>query len=350
MTRKQRSSLSYDELPAIDRQLLEQATREGGLFEESGPAAYWAPVTLKQVIKGYGKFSHYLTTIDALTDDVVPSQRINQAILEGYVDWLGAQSLSSVTIASRVSDLHEAIRIMEPGTDLSLLRELVATLRAREVPRRNKHARLVHPQTALDAALSHLDSIEEIQLANDKIRACRYRDLLIVAFLATRPIRLKNLAQLAIGRSIERRDTTYACQFTAEDTKERQPLSFELPELLTPYLDRYIGQFRPLLLDGRASDRLWIAIRRGPMAAQTIYCHVCDLTGTLLGRRINPHLFRDIVATAVAVDHPDNVLVSARLLNNTSLKTTDKHYIQSQVIDAQRVLLEVVEQRQRSPQ
>ena len=165
---------------------------------------------------------------------------------------------------------------MEPGTDLSLLRELVATLRAREVPRRNKHARLVHPQTALDAALSHLDSIEEIQLANDKIRACRYRDLLIVAFLATRPIRLKNLAQLAIGRSIERRDTTYACRFTAEDTKERKPLSFALPELLTPYLDRYIGQFRPLLLDGRASDRLWIAIRRGPMAGQTIYCHVCQ--------------------------------------------------------------------------
>ena len=38
----------------------------------------------------------YLTTIDALTDDVVPSQRINRAILEGYVDWLGAQGLSSV--------------------------------------------------------------------------------------------------------------------------------------------------------------------------------------------------------------------------------------------------------------
>ena len=254
-----------------------------------------------------------------------------------------------MTIATLVSKLHEAIRVMEPGADLSLLRELVATLRAREVPRRNKHARLVHPQIALDAALSNLDMIDEIQLANDKIRACRYRDLLIVAFLTTRPIRLKNLTQLAIGRSIEKRDTAYACNFTAEDTKERTPLSFTLPVLLTPYLDRYIGQFRPLLLDGRASDRLWVAIRRGPMAAQTIYCHVCDQTEALLGRRINPHLFRDIAATAVAVDHPDNVLVSARLLHNTSLKTTDKHYIQSQMIDAQRVLLEVVEQRKRGP-
>ena len=349
MTRKQRSSLSYDELPAVDRERLGQATRKGGLFEKSGPAAHWTPVTLKQVIKGYRKFAYYLMTIDTLTDNVVPSRRINRAILEGYVDWLGAQDLSSVTIASRVSDLHEAIRIMEPGADLSLLRELVATLRAREVPRRNKHARLVHPQTALDAALTNLDRIDETQVANDKKRACRYRDLLIIAFLATRPIRLKNLAQLALGRSIERRDTTYACQFTAEDTKERKPLSFELPVLLTPYLDRYIERLRPLLLDGRASERLWVTIRRGPMAAQTIYFHVCELSQELLGRRINPHLFRDIAATAVAVDHPDNVLVSARLLHNSSLKTTDKHYIQSQMIDAQRVLLKVVEQRKRGP-
>ena len=155
-----------------------------------------------------------------------------------------------MTIASLVSNLHEAIRVMEPGADLSLLRELVATLRAREVPRRNKHARLVHPQIALDAALANLDMIDEIQLVNDKIRACRYRDLLIIAFLTTRPIRLKNLTQLEIGRSIEKRDTTYACRFTAEETKERTPLSFALPELLTPYLDRYIEQFRPLLLDG----------------------------------------------------------------------------------------------------
>ncbi len=346
---KKCTAIPRPELPLIDLQLLETATRKGDLFEPDGLAANWAPETRRQVIKGYGKFAYYLRAIDALTDDVVPSRRINQTILEGYVDWLGAQDLSSVTIASRVSDLHEAIRVMEPGADLSLLRELVATLRAREVPRRNKHARLVHPQTALDAALANLDRIDEIQLANDKIRACRYRDLLIIAFLAARPIRLKNLAQLAIGRSIEKRVTTYACHFTAEETKERTPLSFALPDLLTPYLDRYIEQFRPLLLDGRASDRLWVAIRRGPMAAQTIYCRVCDLTGELLGRRINPHLFRDIAATAVAVDHPDNVLVSARLLNNTSLKTTDKHYIQSQMIDAQRVLLEVVEQRKRGP-
>ena len=342
---KERTSIAHPELPAIDRQLLETANRKGGLFEPDGLAADWAAATLTQVIKGYGKFAFYLRTIDALMADTLPSQRI----LEGYVDWLGAQDLSSVTIASRVTDLKEAIRVMEPGADLSLLRELVSTLRAREMPSRNKHARLVHPQIALDAALSSLDRIDEVRLANAKIRACCYRDLLIIAFPTTRPIRLKNLAQLKIGRSIERQDTAYACHFTAEDTKERTPLSFTLPDLLTPYLDRYIGQFRPLLLDGRASNRLWVAIRRGPMAAQTIYCHVCDQTEALLGRRINPHLFRDIAATAVAVDHPDNVLVSARLLHNTSLKTTDKHYIQSQMIDAQRVLLEVVEQRKRGP-
>ena len=151
---KKRTAIPHPELPSIDRQLLEIATRKGELFEPDGPAANWAPETLKQVIKGYGKFAFYLETIGALAPETLPSRRIDRTILEGYVDWLGGQNLSSVTVASRVTDLHEAIRVMEPGVDLSLLRELVSTLRAREIPSRNKHARLVHPQTALDAALA----------------------------------------------------------------------------------------------------------------------------------------------------------------------------------------------------
>ena len=53
MTRKQRSSLSYDELPAVDREPLGQATRKGGLFEKGGPAAHWTPVTLKGTSKNW---------------------------------------------------------------------------------------------------------------------------------------------------------------------------------------------------------------------------------------------------------------------------------------------------------
>ena len=80
---KERTSIPHPELPAIDRQLLETANRKGGLFEPDGLAANWASTTLTQVIKGYGKFAYYLRAIDALTDDVVPSRRINQTILEG---------------------------------------------------------------------------------------------------------------------------------------------------------------------------------------------------------------------------------------------------------------------------
>ena len=58
---------------------------------------------------------------------------------------------------------------------------------------------------------------------------------------------------------------------------------------------------------------------------------MCQLTDELFGRPINPHLFRDCAASAIASDDPEHILASARILGHASVNTTERYYNQSQM-------------------
>jgi integrase/recombinase XerD len=333
MTR-QGTSLSFDMWPQDDRTLWQRACRTGVFLEPNGPASHWAEATRKQVAKGYAKWLGYLGSTEQLDGATSPSARISEDRLTGFVAWMQAQKLSSVTIASRVTDLAEAIRVLEPNADRTLLASLVSTLRKREAPSRAKHAWILHPDHLLKEAIAHLEEIPASDCLNEKIRAGHYRDALVIAFLAARPIRLKNLAAITLGSHLMQQDETWFCRFDATETKEKRLLSFSLPHEVACYLEIYIDRYRPLLLKGSEYPDLWISIRGTPMSQQAIYWNTCRLSETLFGHRVNPHLFRDCTASALATDAPDHVLAAARILGHASLDTTLKHYEQSDMIAA----------------
>jgi integrase/recombinase XerD len=41
---------------------------------------------------------------------------------------------------------------------------------------------------------------------------------------------------------------------------------------------------------------------------------------------INPHLFRDCVATSIAIDDPEHVRIAAQVLGHGTFATTERHY------------------------
>ncbi len=331
---RQRTSLSFELWPEKDRTLWQRACRTGVFLEPDGPASHWAEATRKQVTKGYAKWLGYLASTDRLEGATLPAARTSKDRLTRFVAWMEAQKLSSVTIASRVTDLAEAIRVMEPDADRTHLASLVSTLRKREVPSRAKHARILHPDQLLKGVIGHLEEIPARDCLNEKIRAGHYRDALAIAFMAARPIRLKNITSIALGQHLVQQDGTWFCRFTAAETKERRPLSFSLPHEVAGYLETYIERYRPLLLKGNKYPELWISIRGTPMSRQAIYWNTCRLSETLFGHRINPHLFRDCTASALATEAPDHVLAAARILGHASLDTTLTYYEQSDMIAA----------------
>ena len=336
------TSLPFGAWPDCDRELWLRSVSEGGYFDRDGKAAHWAPATKQQVAKGYAKWLFFLDEAGYLDADVLPSSRIDEARLEGYVEWLANQGLASMTITSRVCDLREAIRIMEQAPDLTILSDALRALRARQAPSRDKHARLVHPKAILERTFAYLEELPAVPCPNDLIRASWYRDGIAVAFLASRPVRLKNLTNLRIGNNLIRTETTWRCDFGAHETKERRPLAFTLPPELGARMDRYMKLYRPPLLRDRRSDHLWISTRGGPISQQGLYIGIRVTTERLFGHPINPHLFRACAATSIATQDPEHVLASARMLGHGSIETTTRNYNQSAMIDAIELLHETL--------
>ena len=325
-----RITIDFEDWPALDQHLWTEAFKLGGLFDLSGPAAQWRSKTRRQVAKDYGLWLCDLQRQVALEATALPATRITVSRLRKFIATMENYDWASTTITTRICNLREAIRVMEPGADLGLLDRVLRRLRRSQTPSRDKAARVVHPRRILDAALAFMDGVPAQECDNEVIRSTWYRDGLIVALLAVAPVRLQNLTDIELNRHLVRVGDTWHLRLSADETKEHRRLELPLPEPLDRYIERYLREYRPRLLRGRDSLRLWISIRATPMTCQTVYCSVCKRTEKLLGKRINPHLFRDCLATAMATDTPANVRAAGRILGHASFETTESYYIQAE--------------------
>jgi site-specific recombinase XerD len=340
--RRVRTSLLPAEWTESDRRDWATANAKGQFLRADGRAANWKHKTRRGVEKRYGLWLGYLKSAGALVDCQRPSERATRQNLEGYVGHLQDRGNASTTIVSCIRDVREAIRVMEPDADLSLLSKLLATLSARQSPTRHKQAQIMHPDDLLSGVLAFLDAVPGGTFYNERSRAGKYRDGLIVALFAARPIRLANMTEMTIGQQLIEDNGHWLCRFAAHEMKDDRPLAFSFPGVLVPYLETYLALYRPRLLNGNDHCRLWISSRGRPMSEQSIYWNTSRLTEELFGRRINPHLFRDCAASAIASDDPEHVLASARILGHASLNTTERYYNQSQMtaaIDAYHAIL-----------
>ena len=70
--------------------------------------------------------------------------------------------------------------------------------------------------------------------------AIDFRDGLIIALLALRPLRRGNLVHLTIGVDLVRSGSGWTIAIPPSATKTHAPLEFEWPESLTAALDAYL--------------------------------------------------------------------------------------------------------------
>lgn len=342
--RKPRTALPFAEWPERDRTCWTNTISKGGFLDPDGRAAHWADATKTQVQKGYAKFLFFLHVKFALNEELhlEPHQRITKDRIHAYAKWLIDQGLSSVTCASRMTDLCEAIRVMCPEADLTVIKEAISVLQKRASPSRKKHTKIVHPHQIWRTIADELLRVK--QEAGDHpslLQACSCRDLMAFGFLALRPIRLRNLTQINLGVHLTKDDKIWHCHFEARETKDHNILAFDLPtdpefmELFECYLTR----FRPVLVKSKADSKdlqgpLWVSTRRKAMSQQSLYWNICRLSEKLFSHRINPHLLRDCAVSAISTDSPEHILMAARVLGHSSLTTTIGHYEQSSMLIA----------------
>jgi integrase len=175
-------------------------------------------------------------------------------------------------------------------------------------------------------------------------RAMSFRTGLIIALLAARPLRLRNLAGLVLDRTLVSRGTRWWIEFSAADTKNGEVIEQPWPEALAAPLETYLAGHRNVLAQmrwgsaPRAGEALWISRRGSPMSRGAIYHCITSRTREILGRAINPHLFRDCVATSVAIEDPRHVGIAWRLLGHHTPETTEMYYNQARSVEASRRL------------
>jgi integrase/recombinase XerD len=171
-----------------------------------------------------------------------------------------------------------------------------------------------------------------------------YRDGLMIALLASRPLRLRNLAGLILQHTLVQRGEGWWIQFPAAETKTKDPMEVLWPEMLVPHLESYLADHRSGIAalhnsrTGTGSNATWLSMYGPPMTDNGIYDRIVARTREGLGQPINPHLFRDCAATSVAIDDPAHVGIASRLLGHRAGSTTERYYNQARSVEACRLL------------
>ena len=331
-----RRSLPFTEWPLSDQKLWHSAVAEGDILDGAGPGAHWRQATKDNTRKAYGYWLYWLTTNGALDDSDEPMGRVTSERIGAYIKVLEG-TVASSTIFTYVLDLLRFAKAVAPDQNWTWLTNIKNRLWARAMPTRDKASKIRSSDDLFRLGLDLLASADGLRCRyNPQASATGFRDGLIIALLAARPVRLRNLASIEIGRQLVRVDDTYWLRFGAEETKTRKHIEVPLPLVLTPHIDRYRAVHRPALLGGSISNRLWISRSGTPLSHSVIRYHIKNRTREAFGEPISPHLFRDCAATSVAIEDPDHVRIAANILGHHSLGTTQKYYDQSQMLEAAR--------------
>jgi integrase len=171
-----------------------------------------------------------------------------------------------------------------------------------------------------------------------------YRDGLMIGLLASRPLRLQNLAGLILDQTLVRRGDAWWIQIPAFETKTKTPIEVPWPDKLVPHLEVYLVDHRSGITalrgspTGTACNALWLSMYGPPMTDNGIYDCIVARTHEGLGQPINPHLFRDCAATSIAIDDPAHIGIASRLLGHTNTSTTERYYNQAHNVEASRLM------------
>jgi integrase/recombinase XerD len=332
-----RTSVKMQTWPEADRAMWEQAIKKGCLLDEKSACANWARETRRVMARDYGYWLSFLMTTDRSATQESPAIRITPDRVRSYCNAM--RDVSALTRASRIARLHALIAAADPARDLSWLaaiRRGLDRLARREGPARSKHGRVVATGRLIDAGLNLLKRARCDHRRSLQLRARDFRDGLMIALLAARPLRIKNFAALQMGQHIKPTSSGYLIDVAAEETKTGHPIETFVPEDLCPWLSIYLKEYRPYLLCGRESDYLWVHKTGNSYRPGSLSQRITKLTARNLGIAISPHLFRDCAATTIATDDPEHVLIIAAILGHTTLKTAEIHYNHAQGLEANR--------------
>lgn len=263
-----------------------------------------------------------------------PSDRVTATIVAGYVKHLQTE-VQPTTVLDYIKHLYDAIRAIAPDQNWRWLRKVAANLRYGLVSR-SRHKRVLPAQSLYSLGFDLMAKAEQEDGLGKVERAIVYRDGLMIALLAARPLRGSNFAELRLGRHITRVGGAWVLHIPAEETKGRHPIEAAVPQDIWEPMDRFLTTYRPRILDARYRDYLWTSRTGRPLRIGGVYQAVVKRTHSAFGLPISPRDFRVSAATTIAIADPAHVHTASLVLGHIYDRTTEQCYNRARTVDASR--------------
>jgi len=327
-------ALNFAEWPPADREAWLTAQADGGLLGDGGAASHLSLRTREDLTRRYAYFLYSRREHGGLPVDEGPAAAVTEESILAYLDYLQPR-LSAVTVAQSLYKVGRVASLIAPQRDWAWLQRIVRRLGLRAKPQ-SKRPRVVEITDLRRLGLDLMTRAEVHTHATPLSRARLYRDGLMIALLATDPVRRANVTGLEIGRSLVKDGSTWSIDLPARETKARRPHLALLPDWLGARIDRYVDHFRPIFRNSAATRRLWLSRRGRPLDDSSIYQIVAGRTQEAFGKPVGPHLFRVCLATSTAVHHGAQMGLAMIILDHLHSEVTERSYNQANMIDAVR--------------
>jgi integrase len=336
-------SLPIEFWPEADRKAWLSACRPSQRLNRGGTGSHMKVITLDDLARRYGYFLDFMSRQGSLDPDNAAGAHVTAENVGAYLTEL-SDRVGSVTAYGSIYKLRRACELIDPARDLTWLADIEKDL-ALVVRPRSKANRWVLTEVLIEAGLTLIAEAENSCTMSKLGQARQVRNGLMVATLALHPIRLKNFADLEIGRNFVEIKGSWWIVLSASETKEGRPDERRIDDLLQPALDRYLKKYRPILAEAdQLTTALWLSSNDGTsMSYAGVERVLTETTRTTVGVAISPHLFRTAIASSAAIHGGANRHLASALLHHTDHRVTEEHYNRASSFSAAESLRSIVQ-------
>jgi integrase len=327
-------SLPIELWPEADRKAWIAACKPSQRLKRGGAGSHLKPVTLNDLSRRYGYFLDCMNRRGLLDPSRAAGGHVTSGNVAIYLAELSAR-VGSVTVYGSIYKLRRACELIDPARDLSWLADIEKDLALVMRPR-SKTDRWVLAEVLIEAGLTLIAEAENSREMPKLSQARQVRNGLMVAMLALHSIRLKNFADLEIGRNFVEIKGSWWIVLSASETKEGRPDERRVDDLLQPALDRYLKRHRPFLAGAdHSTAALWLSSNDGAsMSYSGVERVLIEATSATIGVAVSPHLFRTAIASSAAIHGGANPHLASALLHHTDPRVTEAYYNRASSISA----------------
>lgn len=310
------------------------------LEPDVGYAQRWKPATRHMIVSGYGRWLNHLSITGLFDPAHSPAERATKENVASYIESMEALGLADYTRAGRLQQLGNALRAIAPAPDnWAWLLRASSRVHQTAKPVRNQQAKMQPVELVVKLGFDLMHAAEHDRFRTPTERAVLYRDGLLLAFQAMRPIRIANTAMIQLDHHLRRVGDGWRVYFAAHELKAGEGLEFAWPLDLQEQLERYLKDHRPTLLKGAGvksgpQDGLWISKQGFDMGEDAIAFQNRSRTKEELGVAINVHSHRHIAATTIATFSPSCSADIMAILGHASMRPSEKHYNKASIASA----------------